>query len=123
MGYPAPRRPTWLWISLGFVIALAAVLVIYMVLRAELGAAYSYSFGVFGGFFLVFLILWIVFFVVRIAFWSSRARYGRMGGGPPMRDPAVMIARQRYARGEITREQYEQILSDLYRRGIQPPLP
>ena len=123
MAYPGPRRLTWLWISLGLVVAFAAFLVILLAFRAEVGSAYVSSFGLFGGFFLVFLVLWIVFFVVRIAFWSSRARRGRRGAGPPMRDPAVMIARQRYARGEISREQYEQILSDLYRPGTRPPLP
>jgi hypothetical protein len=31
-----------------------------------------------------------------------------------------MAARQRYARGEITREQYDQIMTDLGRRGRGP---
>ena len=123
MAHPGPRCPTWLWISLGFVVALAAVLGILFVLRAEAGTAYASPFGLFGGFFLLFLVLWVVFFAVRIAFWSSQARYGGKGGGPPMRDPAVRIARQRYARGELSREQYEQILSDLHRAGARPPLP
>ena len=123
MAYPGRRRPTWLWVFLGVAVALAALLVGYLVLRVVSGTAPGSAFGVFGGFFVVFFVLWIVFFVVRIAFWSRRATYGRRNGGPPRRDPAVMIARQRYARGEITREQYEQIMADLHRRGAEPPLP
>lgn len=37
--------------------------------------------------------------------------YGRWG-----RDPAVDVARERFARGEITREQLDQILTELDRR-------
>ena len=57
--------------------------------------------------------------LVRVAFWASRRGAG--GGGPRGRgfDPAIMEARRRYARGEITREQFEQIVTDLRR----PPGP
>jgi len=74
-----------------------------------------------GGFFLLFGLVLLSLFVIRIALWSGRHRYygyGRPGGRHG--DPAVMIARQRYARGEITREQYDQILTDLDRRGRGP---
>ncbi len=71
-----------------------------------------------GGFLGIILILWGTLFLVRVAWWSARrGPYGgRPGGGF---DPAMMVARRRYARGEITREQYEQLVADLRR----PPGP
>lgn len=123
---PGPRRRrTFLWVMLGFLVVLA-VIVVVVVLSAFTGVFGSSSaphplFGFWGGFLLLFLILWIAFFAVRVVWWTSRARgraYGRgPGAGPGMyRDPARMIARQRYARGEISREQYDQIMTDLERR-------
>jgi len=86
------------------------------------GAPRPYD-GYWGGFFLLFLLLWVSFFVIRMAFWSSRSRspyYRSQYRGGMGRDPAVMAARQRYARGEITREQFDQIMTDLGRRGRGP---
>ena len=84
------------------------------------GGGRIYYFPFFGGFFLILLLLWVGFFALRMALWRGmRGRYGP-GPGGPRRAPAVMIARQRYARGEITREQYEQIVSDLRRRRTGP---
>jgi putative membrane protein len=101
---------------------LVAVVVIVVVL-AFTGAFGTYGgrpiFGFWGGFLLLFLILWVGFFVVRMLFWSRRLRYGA-GGGYARRDPAVMVARERYARGQITREQYDQIMNDLGRRRSPP---
>lgn len=78
----------------------------------------------FGGFFVVFLVLWLAFMAVRMEFWGSRRQrywaarqnlaYGRPGGF----DPAIRTARMRFARGEITHEQYDQIV-----RGLRPPPP
>ena len=124
MPYPRRRRPPWIWISVGLGVALVALLVIVLVLRVGAGPGYAPPFVLLGGLSLTFLMLWIVFAVVRIAFWSSRARHRRMAGGRPgPQYPAVRIVRERYARGEITREQYEQFLSDLLRRESPPPLP
>jgi uncharacterized membrane protein len=106
----------------------AAVLLLLLLYPSAFGVSSSSSpdrYYPFGGFFLAFFILIIVFFVVRVAFWSARAgRYGRRSprGGPEGYYGAnrpEMIARMRYARGEITREQYEQIMRDLGR----PPGP
>jgi putative membrane protein len=81
--------------------------------------------GAWAGFLLVFLLLWIAFFAMRVVFWTRRGYggYGGYGGPRRYRDPAMMIARQRYARGEITREQFDQIVSDLERRGRGPAGP
>jgi len=131
-GYgPRPSGVRWLPIVIGVVLAaVAALILLALVYPTAFGVAAPsspYRFGVFGGLLFFFFILVIVFFIVRVAFWSSRvSRYGRRyrqyppGGYGPNR-PA-MVARMRYARGEITREQYEQILQDLGRRP-GPPSP
>ncbi len=122
LAQPSGRPGRW-WALLGLGLAVIAVLVIVFVLLAYgvIGGAGPRPFwGFWGAFLLLFLIVWVSFFVIRVAFWSRRRRYGY--GRPPgmHRDPAVMIARQRYARGEITREQYDQIMTDLGRRGRGP---
>lgn len=92
-------------------LGLAAFVLLYSVLvndPSRGGFGGGVGFGVFG----FFLVLLLIFFIVRVAFWGVRSSYRagpRYGGG----DPARAIARRRYARGEITREQYEQIVRDL----------
>ena len=68
----------------------------------------------FGGFFgwlwplfVIFLVLW----AIRLAFFPWR-RYRRGYYGRRL-DPAMDALRQRYARGEITKEQFEQMARDL----------
>jgi uncharacterized membrane protein len=64
----------------------------------------------------ILLVVLLVLFTLRIVFWSRMWGYR---GGPrrsPGWDPAVVTARQRYARGEISREQYDQLMTDLSRR-------
>jgi putative membrane protein len=69
----------------------------------------------FGGWVLGFLfVCFLVMMVFRFLFWGSgyhRMGWGmyRMGGSMD----AEEIIRQRYARGEITKEQYDQMLRDL----------
>ena len=120
------RRARRLWVFvIGGILAVAAVTLLLLTL-------YPSWFGVgppgirggsFGGIFLLFFVLIVVSFVVRVAFWTSRAGRYRGGGGgygPGPGNRPLMVARMRYARGEITREQYEQIVSDLGRRPGPP---
>jgi putative membrane protein len=77
--------------------------------------------------------IWIVFWILRMIFWglwgspyyAHRWRhYDRRyhWGGPFGSDPAVDIARERYARGEITQEQFEKIMEQLGKgSGPLPP--
>jgi uncharacterized membrane protein len=132
-GYGAGQRPPR---SRGWIIGavvLAAVAIIGVLLLLYLDGVFGPSpvggrpyYGVFGGFFLLVIVVWLAFFLLRISFWSARTqgryRGGGYGGYGPRRgpDPAVVIARQRYARGEITREQFDQIMTDLGRRGRGP---
>jgi putative membrane protein len=69
--------------------------------------------GLFFGLFSLLLLLIVISFVLRLVFrpwrrgWYGRGRYGRY-------DPAMQQLRERYARGEITKEQFEQMARDLH---------
>jgi putative membrane protein len=62
----------------------------------------------------LFFVLFVAFFLVRIAIWTGYRgrRYGN-GGRYRYGQRARAILAERYARGEITREQYHQMLQDL----------
>ena len=65
----------------------------------------------FGGWWMI--IVWII--VIGLIVWGAIAlvRYtGSAKGTDQKRDP-IDIAKERYARGEITREEYERIKKDL----------
>ncbi|MFZ1023837.1 MAG: hypothetical protein WAN87_06860 [Thermoplasmata archaeon] len=121
---PGPRR--WLLIGLAAVLVVLAVFAVLLFLfPSSFGytgpGPYGGGFRVFGGFLLVLLVVWIVLWIVRISMWTSRGGgYGGGGYGPRGPRAAVHIARMRYARGEITREQFEQIIQDLERRPLPP---
>ncbi len=98
-------------VFLGAVLALAAVFVVVVVERGGFGGSRSFPWW---GFFGIIFLLWILFFAIRVAFWTTRGSGGGFRRGPDgPRHSAWAIARQRYARGEITREQYLQIVNDL----------
>ncbi len=77
----------------------------------------SYGYPLYGWWFFpfgfVFFLLFIIF-IFRLAFWGWgggwRGRYYRYGYGD---GDAKEILRQRYARGEITKEQFDQMMRDL----------
>jgi uncharacterized membrane protein len=118
------RRLRWIVTVIAVVFVGLALLLLFVALYpASFGLSSSSGprFGAYGGFFLFFFILIVAFFMIRVVFWSARA--GRRGGGRgPGNGPnrPAMVARMRYARGEITREQYQQIMQDLG-RGPRPP--
>jgi len=127
-GYGAPppsHRYRWVIVGVAIVLVIAvALLLLYAFVWGPgpaTGGPYPYRFGLFGGAFALFFLLLVVFFVVRVVFWATRVgRYPRggrgWGGGPGYGpDRPAMVARMRYARGEITREQYDQIMTDLER--------
>jgi putative membrane protein len=61
------------------------------------------------------LLFWLVIIaaVVLLVVWAVRSS-GRYASTPPSQEPdALEIARRRYARGEISKEQFEQIKRDL----------
>ena len=71
---------------------------------------FSFLFGIF--------LIFIVFGALRWAFmpwgWRRGRRYWRY------RDQSYYILRERYAKGEITKEQYEQTMQDLQKQPPQP---
>lgn len=130
-GEEPPRWHSLRWIVLGIGVAfvgLAVLVLLFVLYPASFGLGssnYPGRFGAFGGAFLLFFLLVVGFFIVRVAFWSARAGRHRQGWGPgtgPGYGPnrPAMVARMRYARGEITREQYDQIIQDLSRRPGVP---
>ena len=72
------------------------------------------------------VVIWIAVWIFRLIFWSAtgmpygphryyshRAYRDYYRPWPMGLDPAVAVARERFARGEITREQLDQIVRDL----------
>ena len=61
---------------------------------------------------LIFVMVFFGLFVIRTLYWNSRRKRWRerFRANQPIR-----ILRQRYARGEITKEQFDQMLRDLDR--------
>ena len=70
-----------------------------------------WDFGVgwwgFGGIFMI--LLWVGLIVLIV--WGVM-KIGK-GGGTPSKKDALDIARERYAKGEISKEEFEQIKKDL----------
>ncbi|OGO00800.1 MAG: hypothetical protein A2Y90_03765, partial [Chloroflexi bacterium RBG_13_52_12] len=68
----------------------------------------------FGGWWMAFGALWMVVFwggLIALIVWGIRKLTGHSGASG--RTGPLDIARERYARGEISREQLEQIKKDL----------
>jgi len=85
----------------------------YFVTR--LPTAYYFPFFPFGIFW-AFLLIFLVFGVLRWVFWGWGWGYRRRGYYWRY-DRAHQILRERYARGEITREQLDQMTRDLDKEG------
>ena len=101
-------------ISYGIVAILAIIGIVTSIsiyLRAtQSGSWYGYPFFGFGWIGIIFG-FFFVFWILRWAFWSGRP-YGYGYGGWSHGDPYSII-RERYARGEITKEQFELMTRDL----------
>ncbi len=104
----------WSMVELLAVIGVSIALSFYLAHRPQ-GAFYypfffPFHFGWLGGIFLAFLI----FLVLRWLFWPWIWNYR---ADSRYRDDAQKILRERYVKGEITKEQFEQIMHDLERAG------
>jgi uncharacterized membrane protein len=100
--------------TLGWLLALPLGFVVAFVIFLLLVTSGHYFFG---EFVVIFLAVFAMVFFVRFQYRQSRRKYwrARMQANAPAR-----ILRQRYARGEISREQFQQMMKDL-REGRQPP--
>jgi putative membrane protein len=112
---------TRFWVFAGFAILLSMValmVVLSIVLPTRFGfgmmnnlaGSWGWMWGLVGLLFVVLVLGW----VFRVALWGvapSNVGYGYFRRWRP--DGASAIVRTRYARGEITRDQYEQMLREL----------
>ena len=98
--------------SLMVAIAAIGISIVVLLLLAPRFAdgPYPFRFGWFGSIFLIFAGFW----VARWLIWPWRGRYPYPH---QYRTDAASIVRERYAKGEITREQFEQMLRDLRQQG------
>jgi putative membrane protein len=77
-------------------------------MMGDWGGGWGWGMG-FGGIFMILFWALVVFGIVALAKWIFSA--GNPGGGAGRRPLDVL--KERYARGEINREQYEQMRRDL----------
>jgi uncharacterized membrane protein len=98
--------------TLGWLLALPLGFVVAFVIFLLLATSGHYFLG---EFIVIFLAAFVVIFFIRFQYRQSRRNYwkARMQANAPAR-----ILRQRYARGEISREQFQQMMKDL-REGRQ----
>lgn len=76
------------------------------------GMMYGYGFGWWGILMMLFWVLIIVGGVLLLAWILRHGQPAASGPGPVLRQP-LDILRERYARGEITKEQFDQMRHDL----------
>ena len=106
------------WGLLGLIIIVGASIATSVAFFVSRSSATSYpSFPIFFpihfGFLGVILLLFIIFWVARWWFWPWNGRHRAYYS--EYRDQADEILRERYAKGEITKEQFEQMMQDLKR--------
>jgi putative membrane protein len=108
-----------LWGIVAFVIvAIALVAIFHYVVSPVMMPVRGYYYGDFWPFFPLgivgfFIFLFLIFGVLRWVFWGwGWRRWGYGGYGGYYADPKQILKR-RYARGEITKDQFEQMMRDL----------
>ncbi len=114
------------WIRLGFLVlfgVLVAAMIYYRftVAPAVYGAPhFGWGFP-FGGLW-AFVGIVLLFGLARRAFWGPHWRGGWHDGygGYGRADEAFHILRERYARGELTKDQYEAMMRDLSQESRRP---
>jgi len=106
-----------LWILFGL-IAFVVVILAAFALLAYFAPLPVRTFGYYWwpafpfGIVVFFVAIFLIFGVIRWAFWGWGWRRGYYGRGGYYADPKQILKR-RYARGEITKDQYDQMMRDL----------
>jgi len=103
------------WAFIGLLILFAASIAVSLIVFALRGPGVGFGFFPFFpfGFGWIFFLFFLFFWGFR--WWGGWGWYGRPYGRPYWRyqDDAHAILRTRYARGEITKDQFEQMMRDL----------
>ena len=105
-------RRFWRIVSIGLIGFLAVIVVVVGLTlffhATASGPWYGYPFFFGFGWFWIILVFFLAFWFIRWSFWSHPWNYT----GPSGID-AVSIARERYASGAITKEEFDRIVRDL----------
>lgn len=116
------------WIRIGFLAvftAFVAAMIYFMLVVVPTLPAGTYPMYPFWGFgwLWIFFGFFLFFGLLRWAFWGPRwwGGYHRRYGTYGRENEAYHILRERYARGEITKEQYDAMMRDLYQPPRQAP--
>lgn len=118
-GYRHPGRFLF-WGFIAFLAVIGTIAALGLIFRPTFAGYYPFAygffpFGLFFGFFWIFAIFWFVRWLFFPWRWGYSRRYWGWGGG--YGDRAYYILRERYARGEITKDQYDQMMRDLQQHG------
>ena len=100
------REPTW-WRVIGLVLMLPIGIMFVLLLYLLFGVNRAHNPG---EMLTILLLIFLLLFVARVMFRRSRRRYWVQQRA--QKSPR-QILRERYARGEITREQFEEMSSEL----------
>ena len=120
-GWRHPGR-FFLWGFVAFLAVVGTIAAVSYIFR-PIAAGYPFGWGFFPfGFFFAFFWIFAVFWFVRFLFWPSRwgYRHRQWGYGWGYSDRAYYILRERYARGELTKDQYDQMVRDLQQHDQAP---
>jgi putative membrane protein len=106
----------WIFVPVLTAVALIAILIgvsayLYRSASVVTGFFPWYGGSPFGWFFFI-PVIFLVFFAFRWFFWGGNG-WGHWGYYGQYSDSAMEILRQRFARGEITKNQFDQMARDL----------
>jgi uncharacterized membrane protein len=108
-GHTRHRRGLMGWVIGGLVILLLAGLFLVPLLYGLPTRPYAYPFPFFFFPFGFLIFFFAIFFVVRVLFWG----FGWGWRGQGYYGDATEILKQRYARGDISKDQFDQMMRDL----------
>jgi len=107
-----------LWGFIALIAVIGTITAVGFLLRPTIAPYYPFGWGFFPfapffAFFWIIAIFWFVKFLFWPWRWGMGRRYWGYSRGYGYGDNAYYIIRERYARGEITKDQYDQMMRDL----------